>query len=41
MPELEPLSMSEKAMTERDHQLKELHADKRIASGEAQFHQGW
>ena len=36
-PERELLSMSEKAMTERDRQLKELHADKRIAAGKAQF----
>lgn len=41
VPEREPLSMSEKAMTERDRQLKELHADSRIAGGKAQFHQGW
>lgn len=40
-PERELLSMSEKAMTERDRQLKELHADKRIAAGKAQFHHGW
>lgn len=40
-PEREPLSMSEKAMTERDRQLRELHADSRIAGGRAQFHQGW
>lgn len=40
-PEREPLSMIEKAMTERDRQLKELHADSRIAGGKAQFHQGW
>ena len=40
-PEREPLSMSEKAMAERDRQLKELHADSRIAGGKAQFHEGW
>lgn len=40
-PEREPLSMSEKAMTERDRRLEELHADSRIAGGSAQFHQGW
>lgn len=40
-PEREPLSMSEKAMAERDRQLKELHADSRIVGGKAQFHEGW
>ncbi len=30
-----------KAMAERGRQLKELHADSRIANGKAQFHQGW
>lgn len=40
-PEREPLSLSEKAMTERNRQLKELHADRRIAGGKAQLHQGW
>ena len=40
-PEREPLLLSEKAMAERDRQLKELHADSRIAGGKAQFHQGW
>lgn len=40
-PEREPLSMSEKAMVERGRQLRELHADSRIAGGRAQFHQGW
>lgn len=40
-PEREPLLLSEKAMTERDRQLKERNADGRIAGGKAQFHQGW
>lgn len=41
VPEREALSMSEKAMAERDRQLKEMHADSRVAGGKAQFHQGW
>ena len=41
VPEREALSMSEKAMAERNRQLKGLHVDRRIAGGRAQFHQGW